>query len=317
MYSLRGLVVGWGCFCLFCWMQPVSGQLYMLLDTTRIPLMPVAGSGNDDWWRFNIRQHTEYSVTTSLAGMINNPGPEEKGHFLLQHSLYYSWSFKKPDHWSLSNNFSHRLGIQCYFDSITRVQADENLFRTKLEYRFGEWGGMAIESELATRLFNGYDYLPGDSGGVVRALNSSFLTPLTWDLSPGLTFNIPGTGSVLLGLTGVRLTYLRDTTIFSAQGCPEYRGVKKGQNHLLEYGLSMKLQAKRTFLKALEWDCDLAVFKPFQKAVSLNWKNMFTFRPVKFMIISLQTRFLYEESISRRLRVENIFSAGISLKKQE
>jgi len=44
---------------------------------------------------------------------------------------------------------------------------------------------------------------------------------------------------------------------------------------------------------------------------------MFAFRPVKFMIISLQTRFLYEESISRRLRVENIFSAGISLKKEE
>jgi hypothetical protein len=198
---------------------------------------------------------------------------------------------------------------------VIRIQADENIFRTRLEYKFKKAAGLAFDSELNTRLLNGYDYMLDDSNRTVRALNSSFLTPLVWNLSLGLNFRIPGTGTAMLGINGIRLTVLRDTSVFSALHADVYQGIRRGDNHLLEYGLSCRIQADRTFWKILRWNCDMLIFKGFNKPADLNMKNLFELRPVNFLVISLQNRICYEEDVSRRIYMENILSAGFSFRK--
>ncbi|MCK7539482.1 MAG: hypothetical protein MZV63_55535 [Marinilabiliales bacterium] len=119
----------------------------------------------------------------------------------------------------------------------------------------------------------------------------------------------------MLGLTGGRLTLLRDTSVFTGQDVSIYYGVQRGTNHLVEYGISLRFQADRAFWKILRWNCDLLIFKGYDSPADLNLKNIFEIRLASFIVISVQTRLLYEEDISRKLRVENMLSAGFTIKR--
>lgn len=305
--------MGW--VCLAVWIPTLKGQLFLVLDTARIPLMINAGCNGQGFSRFAFKTSLDYSLTGSLFSSVNEPGPGSDGQFILQQGLRYSWTVEKPDRFTVSNSFSHRLGIQCYFDSISRICPDENIFRTRLEYRPKRWVSFSLDSELNTRLLNNWEPVRSGSGQTCRVLTSSFLTPLVWNLAGGFTIRLSRTGSVMLGLTGGRLTLLRDTSVFAGQEIGSYYGVKRGTNHLLEYGISLRFQADRTFWRVLRWTCDLLLFKAYDNPADLNLKNMFEIRLASFIVISVQTRLLYEEDISRKLQVENMLSAGFNIKR--
>jgi hypothetical protein len=314
VHAISGLVLCSG-ICFALWIPNVDGQVYLVLDTTRIPLIISYSGVMGSRGISTLKRSLEYSFSASLFSYVNGSGQEGKGQVLLLNGFKYSWTIGHDEDIYCTNTFSHRLGVRYFFDSVTRIHADENIFRTRLEYKIARWSGLAFDSELSTRLLNGYDYLLKDSNQVVRVLNSSFLTPLIWNLSLGLSFRVPGTGTVLLGISGARLTVIRDTSVFSAQQSDVYQGIRRGSNHLFEYGLSCRIQAERTFWKILRWNCDMLVFKGFNKPADLNLKNLFEIRPVNFLVISLQSRICYEEDISRRIVMENILSAGFSFKK--
>ncbi len=300
--------------CLSACQFEVTGQSYMLADTTIMRLNDIL-----ERLEYPPRSNVEYTIDYTIAGFwlsfISGSSTSEKGQIICLQSLKYSWVIEKPGRLTLTNTFSHRLAVQCYFDSVTRIQADENYFRTRLEVRMTPWICGAFDSELNTRLLNGYDYEVDDSNRMIKRLNSSFLTPLVWNLALGITLRLPETGTLMLGLTGARLTCLRDTSVFAAQQTDVYRGVRRGSDHLFEYGISCRLQTDRTFLKILRWNCDLLAFKAYRKAVSLNLKNLLEVRPVKFLSVSVQTRMFYEEEVSRSLRMENLLTVGFSFKK--
>jgi hypothetical protein len=297
------------------WIPTLQGQLFLVLDTTRIPLMINAGLTTHGFSRFAFKTSLDYSLTGSLLSSVNGPGPGADGQFVLQQGLRYSWTVEKPQRFTLSNSYSHRLGIQCYFDSTSRICPDENIFRTRLEYSLKRWAAFSLDSELNTRLLNSWETVRDGSGQTCRVLTSSFLTPLVWNLAGGLTLPLPRTGSVMLGLTGGRLTLLRDTSVFARQEIGSYYGVKRGTNHLVEYGISLRFQVDRKFWRVLRWTCDLLLFKAFDSPADLNLKNMFEIRLASFVVISVQTRLLYEEDMSRKLQVENMLSAGFSVKR--
>lgn len=305
--------LAWICLALLA--TPAAGQVFLVMDTARIPLLPDAASGGLGLMRFRIKTETDYALTASLISSVNNPQPGMQDQLLLQHALRHSWTITKPDRFTVTNSVLHRLGIQYFPDSLTRAHPDETLFITRMEYRLTKSTAVAFDSELSTRLFNSYNYLPDDSNQIRRVLISSFLTPLVWNMALGLTYKIPQTGSVALGISGLKLTCLRDTSVFSSLGETVFHGVKRGTNHLLEYGFSGRIQTDRTFWKSVHWNCDLLVFKGYNKPVDLVLRNLIELRLMKFLVISLQTRILYDEDISRRLGVENILSAGVAWKK--
>jgi hypothetical protein len=296
-------------------MQSASGQAFLVVDTSRFLLNPGREGAPAQVLPFRLSVTADYSLTASLLSLVNDPGKTDRGQFILLHGLRYSWTIEKPDKLTFTNSLYHRLGFQFIFDSVTRIQADETLFRTKLEYKVFGSLSLAFDSDLSTRLLNGFDYSVDDSGHTVRALNSSFLTPFIWNVSFGLSYRIPKTGSIMAGLSGLRLTCIRDTSVFGEQKAMVYHGVPKGHDHLVEYGISCRFQADRTFWKIVRWNCDMMIFKGYNTAADLNLKNLFEIRPVGFLVISLLTRVYYEEDISRRVCTENILSAGFSLRK--
>jgi hypothetical protein len=257
----------------------------------------------------------DYSLTTSLflgTGAVVNG---EKGHAALQHALRIAWGGKVAGKTSVSNAFSHRLGIRYLFDSLFRVHCDENIFRTKVEYVLGKRSGISVESELITCLLENREWLPGDSGAFRWVTTASFLTPMVWNLAAGINFRLPETGSATIGISGARLTVVRDPDVFEALQTDVFNGVPRGQNHRFEYGLSLRLLADRTFWKILRWNCDLLVFKAYKSPLDLNVRNLLELKLGRLVVVSLQTRLLYDEEISRSLRTENLLSAGLCLRK--
>jgi hypothetical protein len=157
---------------------------------------------------------------------------------------------------------------------------------------------------------NGYDYLTNDSGQQIKVLNSSFLTPLIWTFSMGFGYACKNFGSVNLGLSAARLTYILNDHIFDIRRITTYYGIDEGNNHLLEYGVAFQLLIDKEILKKLHWNCDLALFKNYNSPVDFAFKNLFCLKINRFLTTNLQTRIFYEEKLSKHFQFENLLSIG-------
>ena len=113
-----------------------------------------------------------------------------------------------------------------------------------------------------------------------------------------------------MGLTAAKLTWIRDKRIFKELDVPAYYGVPKGKNWKLEYGLSMHLLVDKDILNRVHWDCDMQLFKNYEKPPDLSLKNLVGVRINKFLKTNIQTRVVYEEDLSKNLQIENLISVG-------
>jgi hypothetical protein len=194
-----------------------------------------------------------------------------------------------------------------------KVHTDDNTLNTRFEIRIAKNLGFSITSNLVSQLLNGYDYSVTNSGALVRTMNSSFLTPLLWTFSGGLSLAWPAFGSLSLGLSSAKLTYIRDRSIFEKQKVSKFYGVEQGKNHLFEYGVSLQLLVDKNFLDRVRWNCDLLVFKNYNSPVDVTLKNDFSIRINNYLKLGIQTRVFYEEMVSRNIQLENVVTIGIFL----
>jgi hypothetical protein len=214
----------------------------------------------------------------------------------------------------ISGAFIHDLGVQYFFDSIARFYPDGNTLDIKMEVKSGRRLSIFISSRFATRLFNGYDIESDQSGGNQRILNSSFMTPLVCNFAAGLSLNNKWMGSLNMGITGAKLTYIRNKEIYSSLNVDEFFGVAKGKNFKFEYGLSLQILIDRDIFKSVHWNCDLMVFKNFNKPVELSLKNQIGVRISRFIKGMVQTRLQYNDEVSLHLQLENTVTAGFFIK---
>ena len=86
------------------WIPEVQCQLYLVLDTIRIPLMMTSPSGGNGLFKYNLKTGLDYSLTASLFSVINGAGSAGQGQFTLQQGLRYLWVIADPEHLSISNS---------------------------------------------------------------------------------------------------------------------------------------------------------------------------------------------------------------------
>jgi len=159
---------------------------------------------------------------------------------------------------------------------------------------------------------NGYDYSV-DSGRIVKTMNSSFCTPLLWTFSGGLSVTWKNFGSLNLGMTSAKFTYIRDKSIFERQDVTTFYGVPQGKDHKIEFGLSMEFLADKDFLKRLHWNCDLLLFKNYAEAIDLTLKNNFGIKISKILKVTIQTQVYYEQLVSKCVQLQNLITFGLSV----
>ena len=260
--------------------------------------------------KFRYEQELGYSFSFSNFLFLNWHHDKNANQILLLQNLKYKFSFCDDSLVRFSGSFLHNLGLQSYFDSLTKIQTDDNTLNTRFDIRIHKNLNFSINSNLTSRFMNGYDYSVDDSGRIVKILNSSFCTPLLWTFSGGFSVRWQDFGSLNLGISTTKLTYIRDKSIFEKQKVTKYYGVPEGKDCLFEYGLSLQFLADKEFFKKLKWNCDLLVFKNYTSPVNVILKNNFGILLNRFLKASIQTRVFYEETVSRNIQLENLVTFG-------
>lgn len=297
---------------LVIWLLPVCGiaQSLFLRDTVSLfSVARLADSGSSPV-KYQLAQDLEYSLSFSGLQFTNWHQGADADVLSLLHHVKYRMLFTNLRKIKITNFLTHDLGIQYFFDSIFKFQPDESNLDTRIEFDLGKRVNVTIFSKLSTCLFNTYLYEAALNGARVKKLRASFLSPLLWSVSSGFGWTQPGMGTLSLGLVTTKLTWLRNRLVYPQQDVAISYGVPDGKSHLFEYGLSMHLLVDKEVLKRVHWNCDLLVFKNYQKPVDLVMKNIIGVKISRFLKISIQTRLNYEQEVSRYLQVENQLSVG-------
>ena len=287
-------------------------QTLVLKDSVIAKLGKLPGE-NRPLIRYRLSQELSYAVNTSGSWFVNPQNDEKRNSFSIIQQLNYKLYLKNHKSVSLTGSFSHLLGLQVIFDSISWVHPDENVLETKLTIRIYRELHVLLFSGISTRVFNSYAHFYQAGGDRERILVSSFLTPLFWSLSGGVSWKVPGLLSVDCGVSAAKLTCLVNKRVYTEQETDVFFGVPRDKGYLFEYGLSLRLLVDRDFLRNGHWNCDLTVFKDFNRPVDVTLKSLLGVKISRYLKTSLQTRVVYQEEISRKLQIENTILFGFSL----
>lgn len=254
----------------------------------------------------------ELEYAFSLNGLMTSNSPNSNQLGLTQ-NLKVRSVYVKGERLSLTNVLVHTLGIRYIFDSIMEVNQDDNTITTRIDLKIKPWLNLSVNSVLTSRIFKSYDLLQDDTLPV-RILKGGLLTPLVWNFSFGLGFTSTSLGSLNVGLTGGKLTYVREKEVFLQRSATSFYGVDKGHDYTLEYGMTLHYTVDRDLVKFLHWNCDLLLFKNYHETPDLTLKNYLGFRINKYFQTKISTKILYEENLSKHIQVENLISVGFYLK---
>jgi len=259
---------------------------------------------------YRLGHDLEYSVSGTALLYSNWQKGNGNNNISLLHHLKYRSQITNDKNFCILNSFSHDLGIQYFFDSTSRFQPDENTLITRVEVRIGEKFNFTFFSNLTTRMFDSYVITTTQTGNLMKALNASFLTPMLWTFSTGFARVFQDFGTISLGVSAAKLTWIRNNEVYSQQEINDFYGVPKGKKHIFEYGLSMHVLVDKRFLNRVQWNCDLLIFKDYTEPFDLVMKNLIGIRLTKFLKTSLQTRLFYEKEVSKNIQLENLVSLG-------
>jgi hypothetical protein len=263
--------------------------------------------------RARITQNLDYFISVSALQFVNKNCDKNPDHMIFLQSLKYKVTVSRDSSFSFSQNLFHDLGGQCFFDSITRIHPDETKLEYRLLLRLWKRLSLSFDGDLSTRLLNSYEYLTDLNGRSYRVCSQSFLTPVVFRFSVGIRRNWPGFGELTMGISSAKLTCIRDHGIFERLKIHEFCGIPETRDYRFEYGLSLRLLVDEDLFKRIHWNCDLLLFKNYLCPVDVSVKNLFSVRINKFIMISLQTKILYEEKTSKNLQVENQLNIGLSI----
>lgn len=264
--------------------------------------------------KFRLSQQLEYAVSgTNLLFSNWQQGNSVNFLSLIQH-FDHRLLFFNDRNFTITNSFAHELGIQYFFDSISRFQPDDNTLNTSIDIRMAKNLTFSVCSNLTTCMFNSYAYATDPAGNLRKTLKASFLTPLLWTFSAGVTSVLPLTGSLNLGLSAGKFTWIRNNGIYEQQNILEFYGVPLRKRFLLEYGLGLHLLVDKNFLDCIRWKCDVLVFKNYEKSIDLAVKNFVEVRISRFLKASIQTRLNYEKEVSKWIQVENRVTLGFYIR---
>lgn len=287
-----------------------GGQVLVLKDTMVLTTIENPFDPRISPLKFHLTQDLEYCVSFSNLLFFNWQHISGDNQAALFQYIKYKTKLNNSRNFTFSTSFVHNLGIQVFFDSISRFQPDENVMDTRFDIRIQKNLSLTVLSNVSTRMFNAYDYSSDTSGDLMRTLRAAFLTPLLCTFSAGLGYIVPRYGTLTLGLSAAKLTLIRNKEVYDELGISEFYGVARDNSHSFEYGLSLHLMVDKKFPGRVHWTCDALVFKNYKQPIDITIKNLIGIRINKFLKTTIQTRLLYEEQVSKCLQVENLITIG-------
>jgi len=303
---------------LFVWLAffgPVSGnsQSLVMQDTVLLTTLSKLAFPGKSLLRYRFSQALDYSLTASGLSWRNWEQSGNGNQITFLHSFKYNTYLFDNHRFRITNVFFHNLGVQIILDSLTKVSMDDNTLDTRMEIVFGPKFSLSFISNLTSRLFHGYDYHDDGTGSVSRVLNSAFFSPLIWTFSGGFSLLVPSFLTLSFGISAAKLTWIMDKKRLEQAGSTNFFGVPADKSSLFEYGISMHLLVDKRLGVWGNWNCDVLVYKNYNNPMDLTLKNRIGLKINKWIQATIQTRIVYEESVSKSLQFENLVSLGFNI----
>jgi hypothetical protein len=260
---------------------------------------------------FRMVHDLEYSLSCSALHFLNWKQGSDVNLVSILHHLKYQAQCTNDRYVKFSNTFIHELGLRYLADSISQFHPDENTLNTRLELRIGKTISFFFYSSMTTPLLDSYLYNVDSAGRLLKKLCASFMTPFIATFSTGFGLNTPRVGTLSLGLSASRFTWIRNRKVFGRQDAPDIYGVTEEKGFAFEYGISLHLLVDRDLLKRIHWNCDLLIFKNYRKPADVALKNLVGIRLSKLLKMNIQTRLFYEQEVSRNIQVETLLILGL------
>jgi hypothetical protein len=264
--------------------------------------------------RFRLDQAADYALTGSGFVFTNRAWGTDADYLTLFQRLDYRSQAVVGRNLLIGNRIVHELGVRYLPDSLAAFRPDETTLVTRLDAALCKRLSFSLSSNLVTRLFNDYAVEAGPGTTARKYLQAAFLTPLQGTFSTCVKWTHPAFGSLDLGLSAAKLTWVLNRRVYNRVGLNDFYGVPEGQRFRFEYGLSLQLVSDRLFFKRIQWNCDLVIFKNHHRPIDISLKNNIGVRIGKYLRGSLRTRLIYEKDISPKLQTENMLSVGLYVK---
>jgi hypothetical protein len=303
----------WVLVCLCFASAGVAGQQAVWCDTIR--LFPLQGfCGHDSGFvRLRLDHSLDYALTCSNLWFSNWKQGDNTGTINLFQNVTYRTRIACRTRLAVSTMLTHDLGLRYLFDSIADFEPDNTILDTRIDLRLNKLLTFSFVSNISSRLFNAYGYESDSNGAPVKRLKSAFLTPLTVTFSAGFGLKYDPRSTVTLGISAARFTLVRNRSVYCSGRLLSYHGVPVTKTHLIEYGLSMHFMADRLVMKHVKWNCDLLVFKNFNKPADFSFRNQFAVAIGKYLKVTIRSRLLYNQEVSLQLQMENMVAFGLML----
>jgi hypothetical protein len=296
-----------------CWPGRSRCQELFFNDSMLVA-MDVQLPGEKPLVLYRFRQQIDYKL--SFSGLLNFQWEHDPAanHIALLGNLNYTSTITNERRLKFQASLIQDLGFQIFFDSITRFFPDVTSIISQIEVKISRCFSYSLNTNLTSRIFSDYRYFTDQNGDLVKSMQSGFLTPMIVTFSSGFGWNLPLWGSVCLGLTGGKITYIRSREIFEILKVEKYYGVPAGRQTLFEYGVSLLLTIDRNLAKRLKWTSEMMLFKNYIKPVDITVKSLLEWRFGRNLSGSLQTRLFYEKEITKKLQIDNIITLGFGIR---
>jgi hypothetical protein len=296
---------------LVCHLAMTTGiQCHALTDTLVAAALVHLSDSSGSLVSMRLTHSLECSLSLTNQLFLNWKKGNSASLVSLCNHLSYQSKITNDSRVTVTTSFVHDLGMQYFFDSILRLQPDANTLENRIEVRIASQFVFSLFSTLNTRIFNSYTYATNQQGNPVKILGSGFMTPFQWNFSAGFGWAFQRLGCLSLGLTSGKFTWIRNRAVYTQQNIPDFYGVPKEKNYVLEYGFNLHLLIDTDILKHVHWNCDLLIFKNYRKPLDMVLKSYLGIRINKFLRTSIQTHLYYEKEVSSRIQIENLFSMG-------
>jgi hypothetical protein len=226
--------------------------------------------------------------------------------------LDYS-SLWQSEHLTVRLKIISELGYVYLWDSLLVKQKDEQTVRYDVSVAIRNNWQVSLNSTANTPLYRMVVSLPADSTGRKRWLSGDFLTPLKAVLSLGIRCDIAALGNIQLGLSSLKVTYVRNRRVFDAPGIATFHGIEPGHSWLWVYGLSSTVDFRKEISPHLSWELYLLAFLPKDDPVNLNLKNLFLVKAGQVLKASIKTNIVYDRTNPVEFQMENLITIGFQL----
>lgn len=292
--------------------ETVTGQQLVIRDSLAVTLTDQFDGGKPLLF-YRIAGKIDYSVMASAMKFSHwekEPGVDQ---ILLLHKLDLNSELSVDGKFKLAHSLHQDLGLQYFFDSISRFQPDITKAEAHYDYTIAKFTTLAFRFSLTTRISNAYHYYLDTAGGISKQLQSSFLTPMIGTFSGGLAWKNPKYLSSFLGIAGGKFVYIHENQIYDELGVEKFHGVERGRHTLLDYAILLQFLVDKKLFRSLAWTFEANILKKVQVSPEVLIKNGFILRIGKYITASLQTRVIFEEEISLTWQTENILTIGFGI----